>query len=90
MTHVHRWTNFERVGNEFVGTDHTRECNDPHWPERSCGLVQTVSTKGYEDLVKEISDAIEPVLSGQYGREVSDDVALEILQMIQKREPGRR
>ncbi len=86
--HEHYWSNWHyhhNSGGEFE--NHWRECANPHWPEQSCGVIQKLFVKeGQTELLAEISTAIEPVLSGQYGREVSDDVAMEILFILQERQ----
>jgi hypothetical protein len=81
----HEWS--EWLYDHADGTErenYWRECVGRHWPP-GCGKMEKVFVHLPKDtqLIENMADVIEPVLSGQYGRDLAVEIALEILGIVQ-------
>lgn len=86
----HEWS--EWIYNHNGGDEtenYVRECVGNH--HEGCHLLERVFVHLPKDgpLIDALTDLIEPVLSGQYGRDIARDVAIEALGLVQRHEKGK-
>lgn len=83
-----RWSYNHNGGDETE--NYVRECEGNH--REGCHLLERVFVHLPEDgpLIEGITDTIEPVLSGQYDREVAQELAIEILGLVQRHEKEKQ